>query len=158
MNMQQIRLWWDERPERDKTWMRVGMLVVGLALLWTIAIAPALRTLGTYETKRAALEAQTQEMLRLQAQAKALQAQPKLSQAASTQALQASVRQILGNRADLTVGGNGATVTLRAASPQAVAQWLASARTDARVAPVEAHLTQSGGSWNGTLQLALPAP
>jgi general secretion pathway protein M len=156
MTKQQIRAWWDERPERDKTWMRVGMLVVGLALLWTIAIAPALRTLRAYEDTRAKLDVQTQAMLRLQAQAKALQAQPKLSRAASTQALQASVKQIFGNRADLSVSGGGATITLRGVSPQALAQWLASARTEARVAPVQAHLTQTGGAWSGTLQLALP--
>lgn len=158
MNTATLRLWWSQRPAREQTLLQLGGLLVAAALLWSVALAPALRTLRTFGTQHAAQAAQLQTMLRLQAQAQALQAVPPLSQAAAIQALQASVQQTLGTAANITVSGDNATVTLRGVTPEALAQWLASARTTARCTPLQAHLTRSAAGWSGTLQLALPTP
>lgn len=158
MNTANLRLWWSQRPAREQALLQLGGLLVAVALLWSVALAPALRTLRTFGTQHAAQAAQLQTILHLQAQAQALQAVPPLSQAAATQALQASVQQTLGTTANITVSGDNATVTLRGVTPEALAQWLASARTNARCTPLQAHLTRSAAGWSGTLQLALPPP
>lgn len=158
MNTATLRIWWSQRPAREQTLLQLGGLLLAAALLWSVALAPALRTLRTFETQHASQATQLQNMLRLQAQAQALQAVPSLSQAAATQALQLSVQQTLGASADMTIRGDNATVTLRNVSAESLAQWLASARTHARCTPLQAHLTRSAAGWSGTLQLALPPP
>ena len=56
----------------------------------------------------------------------------------------------------LTFGGERMTVTLKGASPDAVAQWLTQARLTARVSPTEARLVRnSAGTWDGALVLVL---
>lgn len=152
-----LRLWWSQRPVREQNILRAGALLLGAALLWSVALAPALRTLRTLEATRTTQEAQLQTMLRLQAQAQALQAQPKLSQLAASQALQASVQQAFGTSASLSVNAGNATVTLSGVRPEALAQWLASARTNAHSAPVQARISRAANGWTGTLQMALPA-
>ena len=158
MNTLTLRTWWNQRPPREKALLRGGAVLIGLALLWSVALAPALRTLRAYQTQHTAQEAQLQTMLRLQAQAQAAQALPRLSPAAAAQALQTSVTQAFGTHAELTLAGGTATVTLRGVDAAALAQWLASARTQARSAPVQARLTHAANGWNGTLQMALPQP
>lgn len=158
MNTTPIQAWWEQRAPREKTILKFAALLVAAALLWSAALAPALRTLRTFESKHQSQEAQLQAMLRLQVQAQSLQSQPRLSQAAAAQALQTSVQQALGPKADVSNSAGHATVTLRGVSPEALAQWLASARTEARVTPIQARLTRAGNAWSGTLQMGLPAP
>jgi general secretion pathway protein M len=155
MNTATLRLWWHQRPAREQTLLQLSGLLVAMALLWALALAPALRTLRTFDTQRAAQAAQLQTMLRLQAQAQALQAVPPLSQAAA-QALQLSVQQAWGASADMVVRGDNASVTLRNVTAESLAQWLASARTNARCTPLQTHLTRTTAGWSGTLQMALP--
>jgi general secretion pathway protein M len=157
MNTSTLRVWWNQRPPREQSLLRLAALLVAAGLLWSLALAPALRTVRTFEAKRTAQESQLQAMLRLQAQAQALQALPRLSQTAATQALQASVQQAFGTLADVTISGDSATVRLRGVTADALAQWLSSARSNARCVPVQAHLTRAGTAWSGTLQMALPA-
>lgn len=158
MNRTHIHAWWAQRAAREKTILQLAAWLVAAALLWSAALAPALRTLRAFEGKHQSQEAQLQAMLRLQAQAQSMQSQPRLSQAAAAQALQSSVQQILGPKADFSNSVGNATVTLRGVSAEALAQWLASARTEAHSSPVQARLTRTGTTWNGTLQMGLPAP
>ncbi len=150
-----LRHWWGQRAPREQRMLGVAMGLVGLLLLWWLGVAPALRSLRQWETQAPRLEAQLQTMRGLQAEAQSLQAQPPLSTAAQ-QALQNTLGA-LGTSGNLVVQGTLATVTLRGASPQALAQWLARARTEARLAPSQANLGRDAkGDWNGTLQLPLP--
>ena len=158
MNAATLRAWWSQRPPREQSLLRLGALLVVAGLLWSLALTPALRTVRTFDAKRSTQDAQLQTMLRLQAQAQALQALPRLSQPAATQALQASVQQAFGALADVTISGDSATVRLRGVTADVLAQWLANARSNARCVPVQAHLTRAGTAWSGTLQMALPAP
>ena len=158
MNSTQLQAWWAQRAAREKTILKFAALLVAIALLWSVALAPALRTLRTFDDQHRSQETQLQAMLRLQAQAQSLQSQPRLSQAAAVQALQTSVQQVLGPKADFSNSAGNATVTLRGVSAEALAQWLASARTEAHASPVQAHLSRNGSTWSGTLQMGLPAP
>jgi len=150
--------WWQQRDTREKTMLTLAAVLVGAALLWGIGIAPALRTQQKSNAQQAVLQDQLQSMARMQTQAKALQSQATLSQAEAAAALSASVQQTFGSAADITIRASDASVTLRGVSADAMAQWLATARTNARAVPLQARLTRTGAAWSGTLQLGLPAP
>lgn len=173
---EQLRARWAALAMRERRLVAAAVTLVALALLWWIALAPALRTLATAPAEHAQLDAQLQQMATLQSRAKMLQSQPRLSRDDAMRALETSLRQGLGSNAQLTTaGGDGATVTLRAAPADAVAQWLAQARGNAHAVPREAHLTLSPGApatspaaggkdappaqlrWEGTFVMALPA-
>ena len=151
------------RDHHDIRLVLLAAAVLGLALLWLLAVAPALRALRQAEAQRATLAAQTEQLQRLRAEAQALQALPRLGHDEALRALEASVRQRLGSSAQLSVVGDRAQLVLRQASAEALAQWLADARANARANTVEARLTRAGDQapgapvlWNGTLSLALP--
>ena len=56
--------------------------------------------------------------------------------------------------------GERASVTLKNASPDALAEWLIQARLNARSVPLEARLVRNpapgGITWSGVLMMALP--
>jgi general secretion pathway protein M len=147
--------WWAQRPPREQRLLLAAALLLGGALLWTQLLAPAWRTVRSFEAQRNALDTQQQRMLQLQAQAKRLQALPAPDAQGSQQALQLAVKEVLGPQGSLQVQGNVATVTLRQASPEALAQWLARTRTSARLVPHEAQLQRSPQGWSGTVRLLL---
>jgi general secretion pathway protein M len=148
---------WRSVSPREQRLVLLAAGVTSLALLWWLALAPALAVLKAAPRQHLALDAQLQHMLRLQAQARALQAQPVLTADQARQALEAALKP-LGASAQMTVQLDRATVTLRAANAAALAQWLATARQNAHTAPLEARLVRNtAGSWDGTLVLNLGA-
>lgn len=169
--------WWPELGSREQRLVLIGIALVALAVLWWVALAPALRVLSAAPAEHAQLDAQLQQMRQLQAQAKALQAQPRTSREDALRGLETSVGQTLGPNAQLQAAGagEGVTVALRAVPADALAQWFAQARSNARAVPREAHLTRSGPNtaatpaasaakaeaprarWDGTLVMGLPA-
>lgn len=154
---------WQALAPRERRLVALAAACVGLALLWAVALAPAVRTWRQSEATRAALDRQLQQMQQLQAQARALQTQPKLRRGDAQQALESSARQRLGPGAQLSLQGDQATLTLKGVPAEALAQWLAQVRTSARVVPLQARLVRSPGprdgaaAWDGTVLLALPA-
>lgn len=152
-----LRQYWLRLAPRERRVGTVAALLVGTALGWWLAIAPALATLRTADAQHRALDAQLQQMLGLQAEARALQSQPRQSTDEAARLLEAAVRQRLGTSARIVVSGERVTVTLSAAPPEALAQWLTQARVNARALPIEARLNRNaGGLWDGTVVLNLP--
>jgi general secretion pathway protein M len=174
--------WWPELDPREQRMVIVAGAPILLALLWWVALAPALRTLSSAPAEHAQIDAQLQRMTQLQTQARALQAQPRASRDDAMRGLETSVRQTLGPNAQMQPGGagEGVTIALRAAPADALAQWFAQARTNARAVPREVHLTRSQGNsqptpappsssapkaagdssrvrWDGTMVMSLPA-
>jgi general secretion pathway protein M len=148
---------WDGLAPREKAWVAAGIALAAAALVWLIAIGPAVGTLRSAEQQHRALDAQLQQMRGLQAQAQALQAQPKQNREEALRLLELSVRERLGTTARFLVAGDRVTITLTGSAPLALAQWLTQARLNARALPSEAHLSRnSGGLWEGTLVLTLP--
>lgn len=155
--LMQLQTRWRSVSPREQRWVLLAGVLLGLALLWWLALAPALAVLKAAPAQHRALDAQLEQMQRLQTQAKALQAQPVLSVDAARQALEAALKP-LGSGAQMTVQLDRVTVTLKAAPAGALAQWLATVRQNAHAAPVEAHLVRNpAGSWDGTLVLNLGA-
>jgi general secretion pathway protein M len=159
---------WQQLSPRERGLLSLGLCVMGLALVWWLALAPALRTLHDAPLKQAAVDTEWQHLKDLQSQAQALQKQPRLSSAEALQALQKTTTDLLGSSARLNTTGDRYTVTLTAVSAQDLAQWLAQARIQARAVPVESHLQRtesppdkntraSTTTWNGSVVLSLPA-
>ena len=71
----------------------------------------------------------------------------------------AAATAALGATGQVSVLGDRATLTLRGASPQALAQWLAQVRINARLLPLESQLARDGGTggWSGSVVLGGPA-
>jgi general secretion pathway protein M len=152
-----LRARWEGLAPREKMLVAAAAALVGLALVWLVAIGPALGTLRTAEEQHRALDAQLQRMRSLQAQAQSLQSQPKQSHEEALRLLELSVRQRLGTSARLVIAGERATITLAGTPADALAQWLTQARVNARALPGEARLYRnSAGLWEGTLVLTLP--
>lgn len=151
-------LWWRQREAREQTLLALAAVLVAIALLWLLALAPALKTLRQHDARVAQLQDSLQRMQALQAQAQALQAQAG-SALDATQAQQALVQQttaILGKQADISPRPGGASVTLRTVTPNALARWLAAIRAEAHAKVEQARIQRSGDGWSGTVQLSLP--
>jgi general secretion pathway protein M len=154
---QALRARWNTLAPREKLMVAAGTALVAFALVWMIAIGPALATLRGAQEQRRELDMQVQRMVNLQAQAQSLQSQPKIGREEAVRQLELSARQRLGTTGRLVVSGDRVTVTLSGTQADALAQWLSQARTAARALPGEAHLTRNaGGTWEGTLVLNLP--
>ncbi len=154
-----LRAQWQRMAAREQTLVLAAAALVGLALAWWVLLAPALQTWRTSAARHAALDAQLRHMQQLQAEAQQLQDAPRPQGEGALAALRASTTQLLGPAAQLTVSGEHASVTLQAVPPDALARWLAQARSGARAVPVQARLTRAAGTapaWSGTLVLALP--
>ncbi len=162
-----LQIFWQGLAARERTGVALAATAVTAMLLWWLALSPALHTLALAQTQASQLETQLQTMHALQAQARALQAQPKMGHDEAVRALESSVRQRLGASAQFTLQGDRAMVTLKGVSAEALAQWLTLARVNARSVPIEARLQRSAvpaatanaavANWDGSLVLGLPA-
>lgn len=156
-----LRTYWAGLPGREKNGFRLAMLLVLSFLLWHFSVAPGLAALRNADAQAAILSAQFQQMQAMQIQAQAVQKQSPLGFDEAARALTAATQQTLGTNAQLVMAGDRANVTLKGASPDALAQWLAQARLNARSVPVEAKLmrgaTPGGTAWSGVLVMAMPA-
>ncbi len=155
---------WAGLGARERRMVVLAASVVGLALLWWVGLAPALRTLREAPAQRTALQTQAQQMQTLKAEADSLKAVPRLAQDEALRALETAMKQRLGDTGQLSVMGDRANVVLKGASATAVADWLSDVRVNARATPVEARLTRSGDTapgapvhWSGTLSLSVPS-
>ena len=145
---------------RERSALQLAAWLLGLLLVWSVAIAPAWRVLQSAPERQARLEPQLNTMRALAAEARALQ------QAESTQApawperlraLEASSQRLLKDQAQLAPSGEQVTVTLRDAAPEALAQWLQEVRINARLRPTRMQIERGGTAaavrWRGTLVL-----
>ena len=156
---------WSRLASRDKRLARLALLLVLATLLWLFSVAPSLTTLRSADAEAKTLNAQLQRMQAMQAQAQALQKLPALGFDDAVRALTAATKQTLGATAQLSVAGDRASVTLKAASADALAEWLTQARLNARSLPLEARLVRAPAAapaaagaafWNGVLVMGLP--
>lgn len=173
MKLQWLQVRWNALARRERALVLLASFAVLLLALWWVGLAPALGVLRSSDAQQAALDAQLREIGALQAQARALQAQPRMQFDDALHALEASVTQRLGVGAQLAVAGNRVSVNLKGVPADTLAQWLTQARISARAVPAEARLVRSpvptgtagaapgaaapGPTWDGTLVLSLPA-
>ena len=161
-----LRAHWQTLAPREQQLLSAAAALIALALLWWLALAPALHTLRSAPARHAALDAQLQHMHSLQTEAEALKNAPRADPDNALRALQTSVTERLGPSARLAISGERATLTVKSVPADALAQWLVQARSNGKAVPQEAHWTRSNAPadpahpsahWDGTLVLALPA-
>lgn len=158
MNLQMLRSRWATLAPREQALVAAAAALVALALLWWVALAPAIGTLRAAPEQHRSLDSQLQHMRRLQAQAATMKSHPRQSQEEALRQLEAAIRQQLGVSARYSIAGERVTITLSNAPAPALAQWLSQVRTNARAIPGEARLARNpAGGWDGTLVLTLPA-
>ena len=138
---------WMDLSERERLGLGMAWVVLALALLWSMGVAPAWHQWQQGQVQSRALQTQWQGMQALQAQASALNGQNRVRPEEATRLLQNSVAT-LGPGATMTVNGDLATVQIKAASAAAVAQWLAQARVQAQALPVQARLGRAAAGAN----------
>lgn len=155
--LRMLRARWAALAAREKVMVGSAAAVIVVAIVWLALVGPALSTLRTADAQRRTLDGQLQRMAALKAQAQAMQSQPKQGREEALRQLELATRQRLGTSARLAVSGDRVTVTLTATPADALAQWLAQARTAAHALPEQAHLVRNNtGAWDGSLVLALP--
>ena len=158
MKLQELRARWAGLAPREQALVAAAAAVVGLALLWWIALGPAIATLRSTDAQHRALDAQLQQMRRLQAQARAMQSQPRQNHEEAMRQLEAAIKQHLGASARYTIAAERVSVTVTNAPAEGLARWLTQVRSNARALPGEARLTRNAaGGWDGTLLVTLPA-
>ncbi len=145
---------WAALAPRERRLVAIAAAVVGVALLWALAIQPALRTLRTAPAAQAALYAQWQSMQREAAEAQQLRAAPPLAAGLAVQALQGATAR-MGTSGRLSLQGERAVLTLTDASPVAITQWLTEVRLGARALPVEARLTATDQCFSVSVIVAI---
>jgi general secretion pathway protein M len=149
-----LRSAWQGLSPRDRRAALLAATVLGLFLVWTLAVQPAWKTLASAPAELDAVDAQLQTMQRLAAEATELRATPPVPLEQATAALQAATAR-LGDQAKLALQGERAVLTLTGVGSSALSLWLTEARAGARARPVEATLTRGPQGYNGTVVLSL---
>jgi general secretion pathway protein M len=161
----QFNGWWQELATRERRLVSLAALLVGLALLWWIVLAPAIASLRNASSQLPKLETALRQMHTLKVQAQSMAAQPRLPPQEVRRLLETSMGQMLGSAAQMQFTADRATVVLKNVPPDALAQWLVQIRANARMVPIEVRLTRTAGTgvatglgWDGSVTLLLPAP
>lgn len=145
---------------REQRAVALAAWVLGLGLLWWVALAPAIATLRQAGDRHAQLDRSLGQMQELAARAEVIRSQnaaPAPAREVALKALEDATRA-LGTGAQLSLQGDQAQVTLREVPAQALAQWLQQVRVNARLLPVQAQMqrSDSGATWSGQVLLAGP--
>ena len=146
---------WARLGGRERRLVLAMAWVLGLFLLWSLAVQPAWRTLREAPARIDALDAQLQGMQLLAADVRELRAAPPLPRPQALAALRAASER-LGETGRLIEQGDRAVLTLKDASGPALRTWLSEVRAGARAHAVDATLTRSDTGLSGTVVVALP--
>jgi general secretion pathway protein M len=145
---------WQAISPREQMAVRLAAMSLGILLVWQLAIAPALRVLREAPIELARLEAQTQELQALAVQSKDWAGVAPVSAAQAQEAIKAASNR-LGDKAQISIQGDRATLRLSGVSAEAFKTWLIEARSGARARVTEAQLSQAQGSLSGTVVMTL---
>lgn len=147
---------WNALAARERRMVAGAAWLVAAALVWWLALAPALATLSAAEAQHQTLDAQLQTMLALKAEAAALQSQVKAGADDARRAIEGSVKQGLGAASTVQIAGDRATVSLRGVTGAALSNWLVDLRTGVRLLPAEVRLTRANATATATPPAATP--
>ena len=145
---------WRGLAPRERRLVALAAGVVGVALLWAVAVQPAWRTLARAPAEIDRLDAQLQTMRALAAEAQALRDTPPVPPEQAQAALQAATTR-LGEQAQLAPAGDRIVVRFNGVAPSALREWLAEVRAGARARPVAVTLQRSGEGFSGSVELVL---
>ncbi|NIC42236.1 type II secretion system protein GspM [Aquabacterium sp. A08] len=150
---------WQRLSPRDRRALAVLLALLGAGLVWAVAVRPAWHTLRNAPAVRAAAEQQWQRVRALADEAQQLRARPPSAtpdRAATLQALSQATEATLAQGATLHPQPDRVVVTLIAAPPPALAQWLQQVHREAHLLPLETELQRNAPDWSGTIVLTGP--
>ena len=145
---------WAKLAPRERRGIALAAGAVGLALLWLLALAPALRSVQSLPGELERAELELQQMQALATEATGLRATPAVSSEQALAALNTATAE-LGAAGKLQIQGDRAVLTLNGVDAVALRTWLERARGAARARPLEAQLNRAGNGYSGTLVLGL---
>lgn len=145
---------WGSLAARERAGVTAAGVVIGVFLLWNLAIGPAWRTARAAPAQLDRLDAQLQTMQRLAVEAADLRDSAPVSSAQAGSALRTATER-LGARAQLVLQGDRATVTVKALPGEDLRSWLAEARSAARARATEVQLARDVQGYSGTVVLSL---
>ena len=151
---QQGGAWWEARAPRERQALAAVLIVLGLFVVWSALIAPALLTVREAPARLDRLDAQVQQMQRVATESAALRSVAPVSAAQASLALKAASDR-LGERGRLTLQGERATLTLTGVDTDTLRAWLQEARSGARARPIDAQLQRGPQGYSGTLSVTL---
>ena len=157
---EQLAARWQGLAPRERKGLTIAGWFVGLALLWWVLLGPAINTLRKAPAQHAALDTQIEQMQRMAASAEQLKEQNSVP-IPSRGAAQSSLTQAttsLGATGQISIQGDRAILTLRGASPDALALWLSQVRVNARLTPISAQIDRRSNpeGWHGQITVAGP--
>lgn len=141
---------WRALPERERLGLTLAGVAIGIALVWMVGVAPALRTLREAPPQIDALDVQLQAMQRMAMEARDLRGAAPVPATLAAQAL-TSATERLGGMGRITLQGDRATLALSGVTGEALRAWLTEARSGARARPLDAQLTRGPQGYTGTL-------
>ena len=156
LRAQAQRFWAARTPSERSTIALMGVVVV-CALVWWIALAPALRIVRAAPAEIALLDRQLQQMQLAAAEAQTLRGTVPVGQSQAVAALQAATER-LGPSGKVVVQGERVTVTFTAVPAEALRAWLNEARSGARARPVEAQWAKAGDGYSGSVVVLIGGP
>lgn len=145
---------WSVLAARERAALTAAAVLIGVFLLWSVAIQPAWRTLREAPGRIDRQGAQLQGVQRLAAEAVELRAMAPVSSAQASAALQGATARLAG-RATLQLQGDRATITVNGLTGDELRDWLAEVRSAARARATEVQLTRGAQGYTGTLVLSL---
>jgi len=145
---------WGALAARERWGVILALGIVGIGLLWAIALRPAWKTINEAPAQIDRLDGQLQAMQRMASEAQALRGATPVSAAQAASSLQTATDR-LGARAQLVIQGDRATVTLSDLSGTELAQWLGDVRSTARARPIDVQLQRGPKGLGGTVVLLL---
>jgi general secretion pathway protein M len=150
----------EQRSPRERQLIVVTGGLLAAALLWFLAIAPALQTYRASAAAHAKLDAELAQMQRMAAESAKLKAMPRANPAAVQTWLDGATKKI--GKATATLQGGRVQISFTGASPEALATFLAEARTRAQLVPSEAHWKKNANPvqptavlWDGNIVFEL---
>jgi len=147
--------WLSQRSPREQIGLQWALGLVLLLVVWQWAVSPALQVLRTSDAQRARLAQQTAQLQALQQQAQRLRQQSRISPEQAAQTLQA-LAQALGGQVKFNRQGERVTLDFKALSPQALAELLTQARSQAHAKVQMAQTQFKPAGWERQSVVALP--
>lgn len=145
---------WQQLAPREQWVIRSIGWVLGFALLWSVAIAPAKLSLQRSITTQQQLDHQLIAMQQLAQVAQQLQAQTTIPTEQSWKSLQSVSAEVHG--IEIRQQTRRVLVQLTNVDHAQLARWLVQARQQAQIMVQEAHITPSEKGWSGEMTLLLP--
>ena len=155
-----FKMWFEQRAPREQRLSYALAALAVAALVWWLAIAPALQTYRETSAAHAKLDAELSQMQAMAEEVKQLKAMPRMSRAQAQSWLEASIKKL--GKASLSAQGGSVQINFVGATPEALALWLAEARSTAQLRPIQANWTRratvADPLWDGSLVMTDAGP